>query len=85
MVKAVVGGFGDVVGWIIKAGEKTGLWKTTFDTVGAAVIAIVDTLAKIPFVIVNIGTRIAELVLKPFENFIELAQRGLDLAELSLI
>lgn len=45
-----------------------------------AIITIVDTLAKIPFVIVNIGTRIAELVLKPFEKFIELAQKGLDLA-----
>ena len=80
IVGAVVGGFTDVVGWILKAGEKTGLWKSIFDTTKLAIITIVDTLAKIPFVIVNIGTRIAELVLKPFEKFIELAQKGLDLA-----
>lgn len=80
LVGAIVGGFTDVVGWILKAGEKTGLWKSTFDTTKLAIITIVDTLAKIPFVIVNIGTRIAELVLKPFEKFIELAQKGLDLA-----
>ncbi len=80
IVGAVVGGFTDVVGWILKAGEKTGLWKATFDSTKLAIITIIDTLAKIPFVIVNIGTRLVELVLKPFEYFIALAQKGLDLA-----
>ena len=80
LVGAIVGGFTDVVGWILKAGEKTGLWKAIFDSTKLAIITVVDTLAKIPFVIVNIGTRLAELVLTPFEKFIELAQKGLDLA-----
>lgn len=80
LVGAVVSGFIDVVGWVIKGGEKVGLWKAIFDSVKFAVIAIVDTLLKIPFVIVNIGTQIAEKVLTPFEKFIELAARGLSLA-----
>lgn len=80
LVGSVVGGFVDVVGWLVKAGEKTGLWKNIFDVTKVAIIAIVDTLAKIPFVIADIGTRLVITVLKPFEKFIALAQKGLDLA-----
>lgn len=45
-----------------------------------AIITIIDVLAKIPFAIVNIGVTIADKVLTPFRKFIELAQKGLDMA-----
>lgn len=67
-------------GWVVKGGESIGLWKAIFDSVKTAIIVVTDTLLKIPFVIANIGTRLVEQVLKPFERFIELAQKGLDLA-----
>lgn len=80
IVGSLVKGFFDVVGFVIQAGEKTGTWKTILDVTKASIITIVDTLLKIPFVIVNIGARITELLLTPFEKFIALAQKGLDLA-----
>jgi hypothetical protein len=80
LVGSLVSGFTDVVGWIVKGVEKTGLWKTIFDSVKMAIITIVDVLAKIPFAIVNIGVNLTDKVLTPFRKFIELAQKGLDMA-----
>ncbi|MEG2307190.1 MAG: tape measure protein, partial [Erysipelotrichaceae bacterium] len=80
LLGSLVSGFIDVVGWIVKGGEKIGFWKATFDAVKTSLIVMTDALLKIPFVIVNIGTRLTELVLKPFEYFISLAQKGLNLA-----
>ena len=80
LVGSLIKGFTDVVGWVVKGGESIGLWKAIFDSVKTAIIVVTDTLLKIPFVIANIGTRLVEQVLKRFERFIELAQKGLDLA-----